>query len=309
MRHRDTGDAPGPHGGDGPAAAGSGGPWQGGETPPAVRGARKRPYADEGAWERDARVIDAEGAQTPRTARQHPWAAYGDGDGADTSAGRYASDPSTSPDPYAARRPDPADGYPDPDHPDAYDEYDYDEFDEDDRPVRRGRRRGLLTALLAIVAAGLATALTLSCLELRTLRENEAAGAAALAAARGCVADMLSYDHRHIEQNLARARGHATRRLADQYDRLAETLIPQARREQTIQQVSVAGASVESATAERVRVLMLINLTTSKLPPGARSRKGEVRQGRVRFVMVKGSDGAWRVDEVSTLLGNPPTRT
>ncbi|MEV5414256.1 hypothetical protein AB0K60_36145 [Thermopolyspora sp. NPDC052614] len=183
------------------------------------------------------------------------------------------------------------------------------DLEQEPEAPRRGWAGGLLVALLAIAVAVLAVAVALSYLDLRTLRQNEADGTAALAAARSYASDMLAYDHRHIEQDLARARGHATARLAEYYRQLAATLIPQARREQTVQQVTVAGAAVESAAPDRVRVLMFVNRTTSKLPPGHKSREGEVNQGRVRFVMVKRGDGVWLVDDLSTLLGNPPVHT
>jgi len=321
MRHR-GGDE-----GFGTAGAGasqqSGGSWRGGGAHRADggrgrRGARpgRRPYAREEAQEHlpgaDPRVVAGPGPQAPQTPRQRRWGQE-EHDDAGVAAGPYPLGPAGPPD-------DPDLDHADSGHADAdqagrvhadstHADLEYDDLIYDEEAPRRRRGGGLLVAFLAILAAGLATALTLGFLELRALRQNEAAGNAALAAARTYVSDMLSYDHRHIEQDLARARGHATERLAGHYRKLAETLIPQVRREQTIQQVTVAGASVESATAERVRVLMLINLTTSRLPPGAKSRKGEVSQGRVRLVMVKGGDGAWLVDDLSTLLGNPPTRT
>ena len=313
MRHRAGDEVPEPFGsggGEGFGIADPGGPWHGGGTrrTGGVRGRHgarsgRRPYAREEAQDHlsaaDLPPVAGPGVQTPQTARQHRAGPWGDGDAVSAAEPYPGGGYGPAPDPAYD------DPEPDPDH----DGPPYDDPGEDEQVPRRRRGGGLLVALLAIVAAGLATALTLSLLELRALRRGEAAGSEALAAARTYAFDMLSYDHRHIEQDLARARGHATERLAGHYRRLAETLIPQVRREQTIQQVTVAGAAVESATPERVRVLMLVNLTTSKLPPGARSRRDEVSQGRVRFVMIKGGDGAWRVDELSTLLGDPPTRT
>lgn len=306
---------------------GIGGAGEPGGTPSGERAgrsgggrARRRPYGDDEPREPRLRAVpgedageDPDAAHTPH--RRRSWARqkgspgragqlgahaagepYGDGDdgdgddGEDAFAGPGFREPVlTAPDPAPA----PA----------------YEDVEPEHEAPRRGGGGLLLTALLAVAVVVLAVATTLSYLELRTLRRSEADGAAALTAARSYAADMLAYDHRHIEADLARARGHATARLDGYYRQLAATLIPQAKREQAVQQVTVAGAAVESATAERVRVLMLINRTTSKLPPGHRSRKSEVSQGRVRFVMVKRGDGAWLVDELSTLLGNPPART
>jgi len=300
MRHRGPGEPDRPHA--------SGGRWG---RRDAARGRHSRPwrppYADEqadeppsqaGAW-----VPRGPGASGPQPSRQGPWADPGD-EAAAAGAGGLPGDRADDdtavpyPDGLADPAPEPAELL----------EINPARGGGEAAP-RRGRRGALLVALLAVAAAGLAVAVTLSYLELRDLRRTEAAAAEALAKARSYAAVMLSYDHRSVEQDLARAAGHATERLAARYRRLAETLVPEAKREQAVQQVHVTGAAVESATPERVRVLMLINRTTSKLPPGAKSRRSEVVLGRVRFVMVKGGDGAWRVDDLSTLLGDPPART
>ncbi|GGM76193.1 hypothetical protein GCM10010106_23370 [Thermopolyspora flexuosa] len=300
MKHRGPGEPDRPHA--------SGGRWG---RRDAARGRHGRPwrppYADEQADERPSQVgawvPRGPGGSGPQPSRQGPWAGPGD-EAADAGAGglpgdRAAGDAAV---PYPDGPPGPAP------EPAELLEINPGRGDDEAAP-RRGRGGALLVALPAIAAAGLAVAVTLSYLELRDLRRTEAAAAEALAKARSYAAVMLSYDHRSVEQDLARAAGHATERLAARYRRLAETLVPEAKREQAVQQVHVTGAAVESATPERVRVLMLINRTTSKLPPGAKSRRSEVVLGRVRFVMVKGGDGAWRVDELSTLLGDPPART
>lgn len=332
MKHRGPGEPDRPHA--------SGGRWARRDPVRGRHGRRGRPpYADErpeeppsqvGAW-----APRGPGVSGPQPSAERPWAADADDPAPDAAPG---TTPGTAPDTVPDAVPGTAYGmaagadpglaagggpggradrgaggvagpYPD----DGADEPALgpaEVLDIDPGGAEPRRRRGaLLVAVLAIAAAVLATAVTLSHLELRELRRTEEAAAEALATARSYASVMMSYDHRSIEQDLARAAGHATERLAARYRRLAETLVPEAKRDQAVQQVRVTGAAVESATPERVRVLMLINRTTSKLPPGAKSRRSEVVLGRVRFVMVKGGDGAWRVDELTTLLGDPPART
>ncbi|MDH2427091.1 hypothetical protein [Sphaerisporangium sp. TRM90804] len=160
--------------------------------------------------------------------------------------------------------------------------------------------------LLGLLAVALGFLVATAHLRLRELRHSERAAAEALAAARTYAPDMLSYDYRTIEADLARARGYATGSLSVHYGELAGVLGPAARRQQTVQQAVVAAAAVESATAERVQVLLFMNMGTTKVLPGERQPQKQVVQNRARFVLVRG-DEQWLVSELSTLIGNAPT--
>ncbi|MEO3811694.1 hypothetical protein ABGB17_22090 [Sphaerisporangium sp. B11E5] len=176
--------------------------------------------------------------------------------------------------------------------------------------VRRRRPRsrafGALVALLALLVGTLAFLVGAGYLRLRELRQSETAAAEALAAARTYAPDMLSYDYRTIDADLARARGYATGALADHYRELGRVLPPSVRRQQTVQQAVVAAAAVESATPGRVQVLLFMNLGTTKVPAGGTVPLKQVSQNRARFVLVK-ADDHWLVSELSTLIGNAPT--
>jgi Mce-associated membrane protein len=181
-------------------------------------------------------------------------------------------------------------------------------WDEDeDVPPRRRLPRGttLLIALLSLLAAGLATALAMAYLDLRTLRESDDAGARAVAAARSYAPDLLSYDYRSLRDDLARARSHTTGGLTGYYRQLETTLAPTAARQRTVQQVTVLGAAVESATPDRVQVVILLNRTTTATLPGDTTPRQQVYRGRARFVLVR-RGGGWLVSDLSTLLGNAP---
>ncbi|GAA2865165.1 hypothetical protein GCM10010517_24470 [Streptosporangium fragile] len=166
----------------------------------------------------------------------------------------------------------------------------------------------VLIGVLAVVTLALTAVVWVMVADLTRLRADETAGQEALAAARALASDMLSYDYRTIEQDFARAGGYTTGDLTRHYRELAATIIPQARRERTVQQATVAGAGVESAVSGdpgRVEVLLFMTMNTVKVPPGEKEPRRQVSQNRARFVMVK-KDSRWLVAELSTLLGNPP---
>ncbi|WP_327043677.1 hypothetical protein OG320_17960 [Microbispora sp. NBC_01189] len=165
--------------------------------------------------------------------------------------------------------------------------------------------RRLLRALPALAAVGLAVAAVWLLLDLRRLQAADTASREALAAARSYAPDMLSYDYRTIDRDMARAGGHATGELAERYRTLAATLGPEARERRTVQQTVVAAAGVESATPEEVRVLLFVNMVTTRSGGGEEEPKQQVSQGRARLVMVTQGDG-WRASRLSTLLGDTP---
>ncbi|MEZ0072916.1 hypothetical protein [Planotetraspora sp. GP83] len=167
--------------------------------------------------------------------------------------------------------------------------------------------RRVLVALLALSAVVLAVMVYSAYADLRRLQSGQEAASGALAAARSFAADMLSYDYRTIDQDLARAESHATGALSGHYRRLAATLAPEARSRQTVQQAVVAAAGVESATPDEVRVLVFVNMVTSRAATGQGSPEQQVSRGRARLVMVTDGDG-WKVSGLSTLLGDTPAR-
>ncbi|MGW3351709.1 hypothetical protein ACWDA3_51150 [Nonomuraea rubra] len=138
--------------------------------------------------------------------------------------------------------------------------------------------------------------------DLRELRDSDAAGAEAVVAARKVAPDLLSYDYRTVEEDLARAGTFTTGELAGHYKELAKTLVPKAKEEKIVQTVAVAGAGVERAEPDRVEVLLFVNTGTVKEIPGKEGVQQEFTQNRARFVMVR-QDSRWLVAGLSTLLG------
>ncbi|GAA5088774.1 Mce-associated membrane protein [Thermocatellispora tengchongensis] len=169
----------------------------------------------------------------------------------------------------------------------------------------RPRSRAFLVGVtfLTLLAVTLGGVVAVAYANLRWLRESDSAGAEAMATARSVAADMLSYDYRTVEADLARAQGYTTGELAGHYRTLARSLAPQARKERAVQQASVVAAGIESAEPDRVRVLLFVDMATSKVAPGEREPRQRRELNRARFVMVK-QDSRWLVAELSTLLGS-----
>ncbi|WP_433419906.1 hypothetical protein ACQP1V_06680 [Microtetraspora malaysiensis] len=165
--------------------------------------------------------------------------------------------------------------------------------------------RRTLAVLLAAAAAGLAATVAWLYADLGRLEGDVSAGREAVTAARSYAADMLSYDYRTMDEDLARARSHTTGALAARYARLAATLPRLARQRQEVRQAVVAGAAVESATSEEVRILVFLNTVTSGRETGQDRPTQEVGQNRLRLVMTR-ENGRWLVSDLSTLLGDTP---
>ncbi|NRQ30797.1 hypothetical protein HII36_02950 [Nonomuraea sp. NN258] len=139
-------------------------------------------------------------------------------------------------------------------------------------------------------------------LDLRDLRAADVSAAEAMVAAKAVAPDLLSYDYRTIERDLARAATHTTGELAAQYKKLTTTLVAEAKAQKMVQTATVAGVAVERAEPDRVEVLLFVNTGTVKEIPGKATPQQEINHNRARFVMVK-QDSAWRVAGLSTLLG------
>jgi Mce-associated membrane protein len=168
-------------------------------------------------------------------------------------------------------------------------------------------RSRLFAILLVLVAVLLGVSATRMYLDLRRLQGSEEAAAEAVVAARSYAADMLSYDYRSIAKDLSRGQEHATGALVGRYRRSVASLEPEAKRQQIVQQAIVAAAGVESATPDEVRVVVLLNIVTSRREAGDDLPRQQVGQNRARLVLVRSDDG-WLVSDLSTLLGNTPMR-
>ncbi|WP_166427763.1 hypothetical protein [Nonomuraea mesophila] len=156
--------------------------------------------------------------------------------------------------------------------------------------------------LLGLLVAAAGVAVPVMWFELRDLRAADEAAAQALTAARRAAPDLLSYDYRTVEKDLARARAHTTGELSSYYGQLNTSLVSRAKAQKIVQTVSVAGAGVERAEAGRVEVLLIVNMGTVKEASGEDGLQQGFTQNRARLVMVR-QESRWLVADLSTLLG------
>ncbi|WP_246090029.1 hypothetical protein [Nonomuraea deserti] len=162
--------------------------------------------------------------------------------------------------------------------------------------------RIFVIALLGLLVAVAGVLVPVMWFDLRDLRAADGAAAEALSAAKRVAPDLLSYDYRTVEKDLARAKEHTTGELTTYYGQLTTSLASRAKTQRIIQTVSVAGAGVERAEPDRVEVLLIVNTGTVKEVSGKDGPQQGFTQNRARLVMVR-QESRWLVADLSTLLG------
>lgn len=180
-------------------------------------------------------------------------------------------------------------------------------FEEDAPPADgdRPRPRRLLTAALGILLLAALVAAAVLGRQYQDGRRTENARAEAVAAARKAAPAVLSYDHRHLDRDFARARAHLTGDFRDEYAKTTKTVVgPTATKYRGVVKATVAApatgeapaASVVSASPDKVVVLLFVNqVTESTQVSGSR-----VDLNRVRMTMSR-TDSGWRVSAVDAL--------
>jgi len=119
----------------------------------------------------------------------------------------------------------------------------------------------------------------------------------ALAAARAHAQAILSYDHRTLDADFARAEKVLTGTFKGEYGRTTDTVVrPSAEQYKVVVQAEVTAASVVRASENRVVVLLFVDQTTTS----TRLEGPKVDLNRVRMTLVE-NDGNWLVSELSAL--------
>lgn len=157
-----------------------------------------------------------------------------------------------------------------------------------------GRRVALaLTAALLVALAAVAATLGWNWYQAAALAQDRKA---ASTAARTAVVDLLSYDYRTLDADLARGRQGLAPGFRQEYERVTATSVrPIAAKQQVVTTATVPAVSIVSATRESVEVLMFVDqLTTSA------DQKNVVNVSRVQVTMVP-SDGRWLVSALRAL--------
>ncbi len=160
----------------------------------------------------------------------------------------------------------------------------------------RGAPRLLLPGLAVAAVVLTAVAAVLGWLAWSTGR-TAAARDDALAAGRSHAQQILSYDYRHIDADIARAKRDITGAFGKDYADTASTVVkPTAVQYHAVVEATVKAASVVSASPSRVVVLLFVDqTTTSTRVPGPKTD-----QSRVRMTLVE-THGTWLVSAVDAL--------
>lgn len=161
-------------------------------------------------------------------------------------------------------------------------------------PRRRPDPRLLVAALVVVVLA-----VTAGLLAVRARAEErlERARTAALAAAESHAVVLLSYDHRTLDRDFARARTVLTGPFAEDYATTTEEVVrPSAEQVKAVVTAEVAASSVVRASADRVVVLLFVDQTTTS----TRLDGPKIDLNRVRMTLQRVGQ-EWRVSAVDAL--------
>ncbi|MDX6288157.1 MAG: Mce-associated rane protein [Frankiales bacterium] len=150
----------------------------------------------------------------------------------------------------------------------------------------------MLTVLCVVVAA----LDVLLLLRLQDRRDSEDARTDAVTAAKTSVIEILSYDYRSLDKDIAAAKGRSTGAFLAEYSSTASRLLAQAKQLKAVVQASVASTSVVSSSSGRVVVLAFVDQATVK----AGDKQTRIDQNRVRMTMQK-VKGRWLVAQLDAL--------
>lgn len=149
-------------------------------------------------------------------------------------------------------------------------------------------------AVLLVVAVATAGVMTV---RVREVSATQEARADALAAARSHAQSILSYDHRTLDADFARAEQVITGSFKAEYAETTTKVVrPTATQYKAVVKAEVTSAAVVRATSERVVVLLFVDQTTTS----TRLTKAKRDASRVRMTLVR-SGGRWLVSAVDAL--------
>lgn len=136
----------------------------------------------------------------------------------------------------------------------------------------------------------------------RSQASSISAGArsAAVSAATTAAHDVLSYDYRTLDRDIAKAKSETTGVFAQQYAQSSAQLLTQARQLKAIVQASVGLPGVVSAHHDTVVVLVFVDQASVKQLPGQKTPTTRIDQSRVRLTMSK-VGARWLVSALAAL--------
>jgi Mce-associated membrane protein len=167
--------------------------------------------------------------------------------------------------------------------------------------VRAGRlplrsRITSMAVLGALAAASVVSAVLLAI----AAHHDDATSAASTAARKAATAEIqqiLSYDYRTINSDVARANADTTGQFHQQFGTLSgQLIVPAALQQQTVTQAKVANSSVVSANANQVVVLLFVDQATTNKT----QRQAQPVGSQVKVTMQQAS-GRWLVAQFQAL--------
>lgn len=159
---------------------------------------------------------------------------------------------------------------------------------------RIAAHRRIALTVWAVVALALAGVAGGFWWQHREHQANEAAGQAALEAARKDAVDVLSYNFRTVDDDLGRAKARLTGKFQDDFAQLASSVVaPAAKQDQIDTRAEVAGSGLVSTSADEVVALLFVNQTTRSTKLTAPKIDGSRVQLTMRLV-----DGQWLVRDL-----------
>ena len=161
-------------------------------------------------------------------------------------------------------------------------------------------RRGLVTAIVAALCVTLAACDIVLWLHNHDAKSVDAARSGAVVAAKQAARDILSYDYRNLQTDIAKAKSETTGLFARQYAGSADALLAQASQLRAIVQATPAAPGVVNATKDEVVVLVWVDQASVKQLAGQKSPTTRIDQSRVRMTMTK-VDGKWKVSQLAAL--------
>ena len=164
-------------------------------------------------------------------------------------------------------------------------------------PPRPARPGGLVLVVAAALVVALVATAALLVVRARGDERVEQARSAAMAAGERHAVTLLSYDHRHLDRDFARAEAVLTGSFADDYAQTTEKVVrPTAEQVKAVVTAEVVSSSVVRASENRVVLLLFVDQTTTS----TRLDGPKVDLNRVRMTLTR-TGGQWLVSAVDAL--------
>ena len=173
-------------------------------------------------------------------------------------------------------------------------------------PARSGPRSAIASVVAAALCIPAVVGVVLLTTKANASADEDTARRAALHAAGRIARDILSYDYRTIDQDLARAQADSTGEFARQYASTADGLRAKAKSTQAIVQARVRDTGVVTGTSEEVVVLVFADQISITRSPGAASPTAQEISSAVQLTLTERA-GRWRVSALSAVQTGAPT--